>query len=179
MSKKQVKKSLWRGAVAGLIGGLIGAYVKSLVEPPLQKVGENLFPSSPKDLAKRGADITGHPLNMPPAVLFREVSNETTGETPSAARTEQGMTAIHYVFGAALGAAYGIVAETVPFAGNGFGAPAGALMWSITHGTTVPALGLQAPTRSMPAAWYVWELGSHVVYGTTCEIVRRIVREKV
>ncbi len=173
------KTSVWRGAFAGLIGGLAGAYLKSLAEPPLQKIGENLFPSAPADLTKRGADITGHPLNMPPAVLIREVAEGTAGEVPSAARTEQGMTAIHYVFGAALGAAYGAIAEELPMVTVGAGIPAGAAMWLVTHGTTVPLIGLQSPTTEMPAAWFVWELGSHLVFGAAVEALRRRVREKI
>ncbi|MGI8788167.1 MAG: hypothetical protein ACR2HG_10440 [Pyrinomonadaceae bacterium] len=51
-----------------MIAGFVGSWVKSKVEPPLQKLGENLFPPTVKEKRMRGADVTGHPLNMPPAV---------------------------------------------------------------------------------------------------------------
>ena len=48
--------------------------------------------------------------------------------------------------------------------------------FAATHVSTLPAAGLHAPTDEMPAAWWVWELGSHVVYGVTVDLVRRAVR---
>lgn len=169
--------ALWKGAVAGLVAGLVGSWVKSKVEPPLQKLGENLFPPVSGQKSLRGADITGHPLNMPPAILVKEVSEKAVGEKPDSQTTEAAMMGIHYVFGTALGAAYGIAAEEFPAVTSGAGVPAGAVMWAVTHGSTVPALGLQEPPQEMPGAWYVWEFGSHLVYGLTVEIIRRVVRQ--
>lgn len=89
------------------------------------------------------------------------------------------MMTIHYIFGTALGAAYGIAAEEFPAATTAAGIPDGAVMWAITHGSIVPALELQEPPIDMTAAWYVWEFGSHLGFGLTVEIVRRELRKRL
>lgn len=182
-AKKSAKKnhapSLWKGAVAGLVAGLIGSLVKSKVEPPLQKLGENLFPPTPAQKRLRGADTTGHPLNMPPAIMIKEVSEAATGEKPASQTTETTMMGVHYAFGTSLAVAYAVAAEEIPGITVGAGVPAGAVMWAATHGSIVPALGLQERPDEMPAAWYVWELGSHLVFGLTVEIVRREIRKRL
>ena len=182
-SKKSIEKnielSIWKGALAGLVAGLVGSWVKSKVEPPLQKLGENLFPPTKAQKRLRGADGTGHPLNMPPAILVKEVSETVAGEKPAAETTEAAMMTIHYVLGTTLGITYGIAAEEFPAATTAAGIPAGAVMWALTHGSTVPALGLQESPAEMPAAWYVWEFGSHLVFGLTVEVVRRELRKRL
>lgn len=183
MKSKQFRvnndSAVWKGAVAGLVAGLIGSWVKSKVEPPMQKVGEKLFPPTPAQKNLRGADTTGHPLNMPPAILVKEVAEKISGHQPDDEATEAAMMEIHYMFGTALGIGYGIVAEELPDVTVGAGVPIGAAMWAGTHGSVVPALGLQEPPDEMPAAWYVWEFGSHLVYGLTVELVRRAVRSRL
>ena len=54
--------------------------------------------------------------------------------------------------------------------------PAAAVLFGATHATTLPALGLQADPDDLPEAWWVWEFGSHLVYGLTVDLVRRAVR---
>ncbi len=180
MSKKHsATPSLWKGAVAGLAAGLVGSWVKSVVEPPLQKLGENLFPPTAAQKRLRGADTTGHPLNMPPAIMIKEVSEKATGEKPAPTTTETTMMGVHYAFGTALAVTYAVAAEEIPGITAAGGIPAGAVMWAGTHGSIVPALGLQERPDEMPAAWYVWELGSHLVFGLTVEIVRRQIRKRL
>lgn len=172
-------RSLWKGAVAGLVAGLVGSWVKSKIEPPLQKIGEKILPPNPAQKNLRGADVTGHPLNMPPAILYREVAEKLTGRMPDAQSTGEAMKDIHYLFGTTLGIGYGIVAEEILDVTVGAGVPIGAAMWAGTHGSTLPALGLQDAPEEMPASWYVWEFGSHLVFGLTVELVRRAVRSRL
>ena len=176
-AETNLESSVWKGAVAGLIAGLVGSWIKSKVEPPLQKLGENLFPPTKAQKQMRGADVTGHPLNMPPAILVKEVSETVAGEKPDDETTEAAMMTIHYVFGTALGITYGIAAEEFPPATTAAGIPAGAVMWAMTHGSIVPALGLQESPAKMPVNWWFWEFGSHLVFGLTVESVRRELRK--
>lgn len=171
--------SVWKGAVAGLVAGLVASWVKSKVEPPLQKIGEKIFPPSASQKRLRGADVTGHSLNMPPAILAREVAEKISGRKLDAQATQEAMTGIHYIFGTTLGIGYGIAAEELFEITIGSGIPIGAAMWAGTHGSVVPALGLQDAPEEMPAAWYVWEFGSHLVFGLTVELVRRAVRSRL
>ena len=53
----------------GVIAGLMASWVKALTEPRLQAVAEQILPPSPTQKQDVGADPSGHPENMPPAVL--------------------------------------------------------------------------------------------------------------
>jgi len=163
--------SLWKGAVAGLVGGLAGAWVKSKVEPPLQRVAEDLFPPTHAEKERPGADVSGHPDRMPPSKLAQAVTEDTLSRDEKLAAQER----IHYGFGAGSGVAYGVLAEATPV-GAFFGIPAALALWIGTHGTTRPALGLQADPDELPVSAHVWELGSHLVFGLTVDVVRRAVR---
>lgn len=161
-------RALWKGAVAGLVAGLVGSWVKSKVEPPLQKFGEKILPQ--KDL--RGT-------NVPPATFAGEISENLPRRIPDTKTTEESMTDINYLFGTTLGIGYGIVAEEILDVTVGAGVPIGAAMWAGTHVSTLPALELQDASEEMPASWHVWEFGSHLVYGLTVELVRRAVRSRL
>lgn len=171
MDRSSSRPSLWKGAVAGLAGGLVGTFVKSQAEPRLQRLGETLFPPTPAEKERRGADVTGHPDRMPPATLAQEVASQA-GVMLSRDETLEAQAALHWAFGTSAGVAYGVLAE-VTGADAGFGMPAAAVLFAATHGSTLPAVGLQAPPARLPAAWWVWELGSHLVYGLTADLVRR------
>lgn len=172
MSFFSPRPSLWKGAVAGLAGGLVGTFVKSQVEPPLQELGERWFPPAPGQKERLGADVEGHPERMPPANLAQGVTRATLDRDQKLKANE----GLHWTFGTSAGVAYGVLAE-VTGAEAGYGVPASLALFAATHGSTLPALGLQASPAKMPTAWWVWEGGSHVVYGLAVELVRRGVRK--
>ncbi len=168
------RPSVWKGAVAGLAGGLVGTWVKSKAEPVLQEIGETLFPPTYDEKQRPGADVEGHPERMPPA----EMAQDVTDAFDVTLSRDQKLTAqggIHWAFGTSAGVAYGVLAE-VSDAEVGYGMPAAAALFAGTHASTLPALGLQASPAKLPTAWWVWEFGSHMVYGVTVDLVRRGVR---
>ena len=169
------RPSLWKGAVAGLAGGIVGTFVKSQAEPVLQKLGETLFPPTHAEKERRGADVMGHSDRMPPATLAQDAT-DAVGVTLSRDEKLAAQSAIHWAFGTTAGVAYGVLAEITDIE-TAYGVPAATVLSAATHGSTLPAAGLQAPPDRLPTAWWVWELGSHLVYGLTVEIVRRGVRQ--
>ena len=83
---------------------------------------------------------------------------------------------MHWSFGVAIGAAYGVAAEYFPAATAKQGATFGLALEAFAQNGTLPALGLltgSAPAEA-PAA-----ITSHVVYGITTEIVRKFVRKAI
>jgi hypothetical protein len=52
-----------------VIAGVVASWVKALSEPPLQAAAERILPPSPAQKEEVGADPSGRPENMPPAVL--------------------------------------------------------------------------------------------------------------
>ncbi|WP_294298164.1 DUF1440 domain-containing protein [uncultured Chryseobacterium sp.] len=163
-----------RNILKGIAVGLIASFIKSLAEPPLQKIGEKMFPPAPEKLDLRGADVTGHPQNMPPAVLAKQVYYDTTKKELSEEGTLQAMKIIHYALGTAIGVSYVLLVRRNRRFKIGEGVAAGVAVWALTHGSAVPMLGLQAKVSEMPASWWVWEFGSHIVFGVGMEQSRKV-----
>lgn len=166
--------TLTQNILKGIAVGLVASLIKSLAEPPLQKLGEKIFPPEPYELKLRGADVTGHPQNMPPAVLAKKVYYDTKHQELSEEDTLMAMKGIHYALGAVIGVGYVLLVSRNRRFSMGEGVAAGVAVWAFTHGSTVPMLGLQAKVTDMPASWWVWEFGSHVVFGIGMEQGRKV-----
>lgn len=152
MSETKAGRSLVKGLVAGLVAGVVATAAKSCVEVmfPPRVHGE---PDPPEALAER---VAGHHLDR---------------KTRSAAGT-----AIHWGFGAAVGAAYGVVAEYYPAATDRQGATFGLALMSFTHKTSLPAMELAVPVEEQSFRERSSEATSHLVYGVVAETVRGVVR---
>ena len=149
---KTPQKSLVKGLVAGLVGGLVATAAKALAEKiyPPRPHGETEPPETPAE------EVAGHHLN------------------PIAKYAACG--AIHWGFGAAVGAAYGGLAEYFPAATDKDGASFGLALATLTHEGALPALGLAAGVQEQTLRERTSEVTSHVVYGVVTETVRRFVR---
>ena len=60
---------------AGVLSGLAASWVKAFSEPRLQAVAESILPPSPAQKLDVGADPSGHPQNMPPAVIVGRIAS--------------------------------------------------------------------------------------------------------
>lgn len=154
MSLEQTKdtNSLLKGLVAGVIGGIAATAAKSLAEkmyPP--RVHDE--PEPPDVAAEK---IAGHPLDED----TREIASET----------------IHWVFGAAAGGFYGVLAELYPQVTAKSGATFGLTLMSLTHQGALPALGLSEPPEDQTFRERSSEATTHVIYGVVTEKVRGWVR---
>lgn len=155
--------------LTGIAAGLFASWIKSLAEPPLQDLGLNYFPASEDALEINGADIQGHPEHMPPAVLMKNLYGDLTGLQLNDAAAVKTMPYIHYTLGAIVGISYLVARNKNKGVKMLQGVPAGAAIFALTHGSVVPALGLQGNLKKMPASWWVWELGSHLIFGVALE----------
>ncbi len=152
MSEIKTQRSLAKGLLAGLIAGLVATAAKSIAERlyPPHVDGER---EPPQILAEQ---IAGHPLN--------EVASSAAGG------------AIHWGFGAAVGAAYGALAEYYPAATDKDGATFGLALMTLTHETALPAMGLAASVEDQSPREQTSEAASHLLYGMVAERVRSLVR---
>ena len=155
--------------LVGIAAGLFASWIKAIVEPPLQDIGLKYFPTSEDALEIKGADIQGHPENMPPSVLAKTVYQEITGHQLRNTEAVKTMPYIHYALGALIGISYVLARDKYKEVKVLQGIPAGAAAFALTHGSTVPALHLQGEVREMPKSWWVWEFGSHLVFGFCLE----------
>ena len=151
--------------LVGIAAGLVASWLKSLTEPPLQKIGLELFPTTENELKIKGADISGHPENMPPAILVKKIGENFMGEIVSDKKAVEIMPIIHYTLGTAIAISYVFARNKNKTFGMIAGIPAGFLIFASTHGSTVPALDLQGNLKKMPRSWWVWEMGSHLLFG--------------
>lgn len=154
MSLEQSKdtSALLKGLVAGAIGGLVATAVKTLAEKvyPPRTHGE---PEPPEVAAEK---LAGHHLD----------------DTTKAIASES----IHWVFGTAAGAFYGVLAELYPAVTAKSGSTFGLTLMSLTHGSSLPALGLSEPHEDQTLRERTSEGATHILYGVVTEKVRGLVR---
>jgi uncharacterized membrane protein YagU involved in acid resistance len=157
----------------GVIVGVAASWVKALSESPLQAAAERILPPSLSQKQEVGADPTGRPDNMPPAVLVGRAAVALGHGELTAPQRVRAQRIVHYGFGAGLGVSYCAAASRWPAARRGMGALAGLAIYASTHGSLLPAVGIQLPPWRLAPAAVVWESTSHVVFGTALEAVRR------
>lgn len=151
------QRVLWKGLVAGLVGGLVATGAKTLAE--------KVYPPR----------THGEP--EPPDVLVDKVTGQVgAGKLDSKTKTFA-TEAVHWGFGAAVGAAYGAVAEYYPAATARDGATFGVTLMGFAHEGALPALGLSRPPAQQTNREKSSELVTHVVFGVVAELVRRSVRK--
>ncbi|MBW9214191.1 DUF1440 domain-containing protein [Mumia sp. zg.B53] len=168
-------RGVLRGAVVGALASVPASYVKAVTEPGLQRAAERLLPPEPWQKRLVGADPAGRPENMPPAVVAAEVDELRGGPGLDTDEKIRASRTIHYAFGAVTGTAYGAAAASLPWVARGGGAPAGLALYALTHGTALPVLEIQEPPWDLPRSAVLWEAASHVVFGLTLEVSRRVV----
>lgn len=149
----------------GIAAGLLSSWLKSLAEPPLEKLGLKYFPASIEDLELKGADLVNHPENMPPAIMMKKLFYKITRNKLSDSAAVKTMPYIHYSLGTGLALTYVFIRSKDKKTAILGGFPAGAMMFALTHGSIIPVLGLQDNLRKMPKSWWVWEFGSHLLFG--------------
>jgi putative membrane protein len=110
---------------------------------------------------------------MPPAVLVGRAA-ALGHRSPTARQRVRVQQVIHYGVGAALGGAYLAAASRWPAVTRGRGALAGLAAYAGTHGTLLPALGVQRPPWRLAPAAVVWESTSHALFGLALEVMRRV-----
>jgi putative membrane protein len=147
------ERSLAKGIIAGIIGGVAGTIAMTFATrlfPPRTEEEEDATEVVAEKLA-------GH--SLPPE------TKEVAGE------------AIHWGFGAAVGAAYGALAEYYPAATAKEGASFGMALEALTHETALPALGIGAAPEEQSMRERASEVTAHVVYGVATEFVRSLIRK--
>ena len=148
-----------RGLAAGIAAGLVASLAMNL----FQKAWASALPPP-----SSGDD----PATVKAA---QHASRAATGEYFAKEDKDAAGNAVHYLFGALLGGAYGLIAEYRPEVTKGFGTLFGAASAAFDE-VGVPAAGLSGPPTELSAATHAYALASHVVFGGVTEATRRLVR---
>jgi putative membrane protein len=160
-------------ATAGAATGVVAAWIKARSEPPLQRIAERIWPPSPEQKELVGHPA-GHPDKTPPAVMIDKLMRTVVHRPATRQERMKGTLVVHYLFGAGLGAGYALAAQRWPVITRGAGSLAGAALYVLTHGTTLPVLHLQDPPWQLPMSAVAWEFSSHVEFGVVLDLLRRI-----
>ena len=148
-----------RGLAAGIAAGLVASLAMNL----FQKAWASALPPP-----SSGDD----PATVKAA---QHASRAATGEYFAKEDKAAAGNAVHYLFGALLGGAYGLIAEYRPEVTKGYGT-----MFSLGSAAfdelAVPAAGLSGPPTDFPAATHGYALASHLVFGAVSEATRKLVR---
>jgi putative membrane protein len=169
-------KQFARAAIAGAIGGLAGSWTMSEFQGWWSRRVDGREPHSSAgrhDARDWQEKNEGQNANE---ILGGEIAARALDRPPT--RNERGIAAaaVHYAFGAAMGAVYGILAEQRGGAPPLAGAAWGTAVWVGADEIAVPLLGLARTDVSYPLESHLQSWAAHLVYGLTTESVERVFR---
>jgi hypothetical protein len=162
------------GAAVGAAGGLLGAGMM-VVFQHLVGGTDDTKEDRPHRRANATPNNTDGTVPDEPATIqaAEAVSRELLGHEPSEREKQAGGSALHYGFGAAVGALYGIAAEVRPRTAAAAGLPFGAAVWLVADEIGVPLAGFASKPTDYPLSRHAAAFASHLVFGLTVEGVRR------
>ncbi|MCA9222673.1 MAG: DUF1440 domain-containing protein [Planctomycetales bacterium] len=166
-----------KGMLAGLIAGAAGTYVMTKMQPHIKQWTEEMVGGCGSG-GSGESELSGGGESSAPATeqVATAVAEPVVQRELSRAEREFGSNAVHYGFGTVMGGVYGVMAEVAPPITGLVGLPAGALLFAVADEAAVPAAGLSDPPSETPMKTHLHGLVSHLVYGATVEICRKILR---
>jgi putative membrane protein len=183
MRKGRQNANLWKGVVAGLAGGLVASWTMNKFQAAWTKRAEGFEkPHGAQSLQPsegEHADQTPEKKEQQDDAtvkVARAISENILGHELEEREKRAAGQAVHYAFGIATGGLYGTIAELAPEVTTAAGLPFGVVFWIVADETVVPVLGLSKGPGEYSPSTHAYALASHLVYGVTAEITRRVVR---
>lgn len=165
-----------RGALAGMVGGLVASWVMNrYVAGP----GQKLVQAAPveEQANTEGTDRrNGLDEDATMKAADAVVATVTGGQHLSHEERRKGGPIVHYTFGAIMGGLYGGLSEYSSAVRTGFGTGFGGALFAGADLFAVPALKLSATEKQQELSDLALPFTAHLVYGTTTDFVRRLVR---
>ena len=158
-----------KGMIAGAVGGLAASWVMN----QFQAVITNLQQSQSDQGESKPQSSSGEDATVKTASA---ISENVAGHHLTEDEKKAAGALVHYAFGTAMGALYGVAAELNSKSATGWGIPFGTAVWLGADEVAVPALGLSGAPADAPISTHASALAAHVVYGLTTETVRRTIR---
>jgi putative membrane protein len=161
--------SIGKGIAAGVLGGLVASYAMNQFQSVWSSAAK-AFSAGQEEPQESESEEEPATVKAAKAISTGIFQHELTDSEKKWAAP-----AVHYAFGAALGALYGFITETVPVSSSCRGITYGAAVWMGADEIGVPAAGLSPPPMETPVSSHVSALASHLVYGLTTDLVRRAI----
>lgn len=154
-----MRNTIIKVLVAGAFAGIVATGVKT--------VWEKGFPARAKS------------TDSPPLVLADRAKREIGEGSLTEEQKPPLETTIHWTFGITVCLIYSLLAEKYPQTRFGYGLLFGIALYSVTHGSVLPALDTEPWFFENKPAYALSEFGSHLAFGVTAEIVRRFISKKL
>jgi hypothetical protein len=175
----------WQGLVAGALGGFVASWAMEQFQARFSRAtGDQLDARqrrsghAPAWSARSQDQVSGQirPATVQAADVAAVAARGLPLEPPE---QDAAGPLLHYGFGTAVGAVYGVLAETRPEVTRLAGVPFGLGVWASADEVAVPAGGLSAAPWERPLRAHTYSILSHAVYGLTTEAVRKLVRARL
>jgi uncharacterized membrane protein YagU involved in acid resistance len=163
-------RNIWKGTAAGILSGAAAAFLMTKFQPILMKLTEDQKGKNKSE----GKENQKEPSTVKAAeIISKKIMNYKIKEDQKKTAGE----IMHYSFGAAAGGLYGAAVEKEPKVKSAAGLPFGAGLWMAADNLAVPALGFSELPTKFPLSAHAYALSSHLVYGLTTEILRKMIRK--
>jgi putative membrane protein len=170
----QRQRRIARGVLVGMAGGLVASWTMDEFQALWSKAAQRLQRNG-RQRQQQGQGESQAEAEDATMKAADRLSRNLLGYPLSTEAKKKAGPVLHYAFGAAMGAVYGIASELFPEAATrGFGTGFGAALFALADELAVPAFGLSGKATDAPLSSHVYGLASHLVYGATTEGVRRL-----
>lgn len=163
-------RSVWKGLVAGLAGGLVASWTMNEFQKGWSAAANALSDGKSRRAEKQD------PAEYPTGKTAHAIAKKVLGKPLTQEQKRKAGPVVHYAFGTMLGGLYGAASELVPKVKMAGGVPYGAAVFLGADEIALPALNLSKGPAAYPVSRHVYGLTSHIVWATTTDAVRRLVR---
>lgn len=156
---KRRSRSLRWDVVSGTVAGAAGSWLMS----PVQKAIAKRLPAQ-----ARAREEAVSPEENAPTKVGRVALEKVGVEAPAEQRPKLGQ-AVHFAYGMAWGAAYGLLRHRFPRLPRASGLLFGAALWLLGDELMLPALNLTPPATKFPKETHLRALAAHLAYGASVD----------
>lgn len=161
-------KCIWASLATGALGGLAGALAMNQFQSLWSAVSKA---TGDRHNAQQQSKSQDEDATQKTA---RVLSENVFGHELTRSEKQKAGPAVHFGIGILMGAVYGAAAESLPISRIGRGTVYGAAVWLFADEIAVPAFGLSGSPANTPISTHVNALSSHIVYGFTTDLVKRL-----
>ena len=166
---------LWKGVAAGMAAGLVGTLAMTGFMGLWSKTGE-LIKDKPEDLSARQQKEQRGEEEPSTEKVASDISQTVFQKKLDRDTKKAAGTVIHYGFGTAVGALYGVLSELYPAISAGQGTLYGTAVWLGADELALPALGYTPGMHERPVNEHIYGAAAHALYGVVTETVRDVLR---
>jgi putative membrane protein len=166
---------LWKGVAAGMAAGLVGTLAMTGFMGLWNKTGD-LVGGDLEERSRRQQQEQRGEEEPSTEKVAADLSQTVFHKRLDAATTKAVGNAVHYGFGSAVGALYGVLSELYPSLSAGHGTVYGTTVWLGADQLALPALGYAPGINERPVNEHIYGAAAHAVYGVVTETVRDVLR---